>query len=250
MTEPRWWHRPYWGFDLETNGVDVFRDRIVTATLSRVFPDGGSPTESTTWVVDPGVEIPEGAAKLHGYTTERARTEGRPAAEAVPEILLALEDALASGEAVCAFNANFDLSMADGECRRWCGRPLMPIPPVVVDPYVIDKKVNRFVRGKGMRQLKPTAARWGVTLSEADAHSSEGDVLATVRTAYKQMVRTPWLGALDLRELHNLQMAEWFPEQTRSFADYKLRMGEPEEAERLLAEQHHWPLRPFVPQPV
>src|SRR5688500_20167479 len=76
------------GFDLETTGVDVEADRIVSACV--VQCGGGHPTQSATWMADPGIEIPEGAAKVHGITTERARAEGRPAAEVVEQVVAAL----------------------------------------------------------------------------------------------------------------------------------------------------------------
>jgi DNA polymerase-3 subunit epsilon len=253
MDDTRWWQRPYWGADFETTGVDTENDRAVTFTLSHVFPDTGG-VESTTWVVDPGVEVPTGASDLHGYTTERVRAEGKPVAEAMPEMFEALDVALRSGEAVCAFNLKFDFTLADREFRRHLGRPLLdgdPLPAVMVDPMVIDKRVIERVRGKGQRQLIPTAARWGVVLSKEDAHTSEGDVLATVRTAWKQAATTPWLGSMSLAELHGFQV-EWYRDQTLGFAGWKRRQGESEEARRIAAESDEWPMRPFgkVTEPV
>lgn len=247
MTE--WWRRPYWGFDVESTGVDREEDRIVTATLTHVFPDGTTPTQSTTWVIDPGVEIPTGASDLHGYTTERARAEGRPPAEALTELAMALENVLALGEAVCVYNAPFDFTMADREFRRHLGGPLWggrPLPPVVVDPLVIDKRVNERVRGKGQRQLMNTARRWGVTLSKEDAHTSAGDVLATVRLAWKQAMTVPFVGDMALHELH-LSQKKWYHAQTLDFAAWKRGKGEVDEARRIAAEADDWAMRPFVP---
>ncbi len=77
---------PLLGFDTETTGVDPSGDRLVTAALVwRAEPqaDGVRPQSVTTWLADPGVEIPEAAAAVHGVTTERARAEGRPVTEAL-----------------------------------------------------------------------------------------------------------------------------------------------------------------------
>ncbi len=60
-------------FDTETSGVDTSTDRIVTACLAYV--GGGQPTEVHEWLIDPGIEIPEGAAVLR----DRARAELREA---------------------------------------------------------------------------------------------------------------------------------------------------------------------------
>ena len=50
----------------------------------------GACVERWDWLADPGVEIPLQASAVHGITTERARAEGRPAAEVVAEIVAAL----------------------------------------------------------------------------------------------------------------------------------------------------------------
>ena len=81
MTSSNWHNGRLAAFDIESTGVNPQSDRIVTATVSVV--GGGLPAESTSWLADPGVEIPEGAARVHGITTEQARAEGRPAAEVV-----------------------------------------------------------------------------------------------------------------------------------------------------------------------
>jgi len=75
-------------FDLETTGVDVRTARIVTAYLG-VLDASGEVVSSRSWMADPGIEIPEGAAAGHGITTERARADGRPAAVVVAEVLAA-----------------------------------------------------------------------------------------------------------------------------------------------------------------
>lgn len=60
-------------FDLETTGVDVTSARIVTAFVGVLSVDG-TLISSRSWLADPGVEIPAGAAAIHGITTERAGT--------------------------------------------------------------------------------------------------------------------------------------------------------------------------------
>jgi DNA polymerase III epsilon subunit-like protein len=68
-------------FDIETTGTDPESDRIVTAAISLVGAE--LPGEHHAWLIDPGIEIPAGAAAVHGITTERARAEGRDAAARV-----------------------------------------------------------------------------------------------------------------------------------------------------------------------
>ncbi len=104
-------------FDLETTGTDTEHDRIVTAAIGLV--GGGLDAQQHAWLVDPGVEIPAGATAVHGITTERARAEGRPAAEAVAEIIAVLADQVRAGVPIVAFNARFDLTILDREARRY-----------------------------------------------------------------------------------------------------------------------------------
>src|SRR5919202_3194680 len=75
-------------FDLETTGVDTSTARIVTAHVG-LIDEVGRVVERKDWLLDPGVEIPEGAAAVHGITTVRARRFGRRPDQAVPEILAA-----------------------------------------------------------------------------------------------------------------------------------------------------------------
>jgi len=107
-------------FDIETTGTDTENDRIVTASVSLV--GGGIDIVSRNWLVDPGVPIPAEATAVHHITTERARSEGRPAAEAVQEITLVLAEQLAQEIPIIAFNARFDLTILDRDVTdssRW-----------------------------------------------------------------------------------------------------------------------------------
>lgn len=109
-TAPSTWPLgPLLGFDTETTGVDPSGDRLVTAALVwRAAPraDGVRPQSVTTWLADPGVEIPEAAAAVHGVTTERARAEGRPVTEVLAEVSEHLVAAMMAGTPVVAFNAD------------------------------------------------------------------------------------------------------------------------------------------------
>lgn len=255
------WHTgPIIGFDLESTGVDIESDRIVTATVVRDVP--GSAPEKHNWLVDPGVEIPAGATEVHGITTEHARANGRDAAEAVREIVHTLADHLCilDGPPLVIYNAPFDHSLLDRECRRY-GIPTLAdyaeaarVQIYTIDPLVIDKAGNRFVKGKGQRRLTPTCARYGVTLD--NAHNSEADVVAAIALARAMVKEYPQIGAAPLEKLHEWQV-RWHTSQTHSFADFLLRVsaGKPLEerleletkAASVRAEAGQWPIRPFVP---
>src|SRR5699024_1330563 len=81
------------------------RRRIVTAAFVE------SATEVRTWLVDPGIEIPEAARAVHGITTEYAQANGAEARQGVTElceIFSALKDA---GAFVVGHIIVYDLSV-------------------------------------------------------------------------------------------------------------------------------------------
>lgn len=108
-------------FDLETTAADPETARIVTACVALV--GGNKPQQLSNWVADPGIEIPAGAAAIHGYDTARARAEGQPAAEVIEQVTAALAQALTMGIPIVAMNVRYDLTVLDRECRRTACRP-------------------------------------------------------------------------------------------------------------------------------
>jgi len=228
-------------FDVETTGVHPASDRIVTAAVSLV--GGGLETVSRGWLIDPGVEIPAGATNVHGITTEQARAEGRPPAEAVEEIVTLLAAQILGGVPVIAFNARFDLTMLDRESRRHDIVPLVDRVGgedgmLVVDPHVLDKQFDRFRKGK--RTLTAVCAHYRVPLTAEDAHAANVDALAAARVAWRLGQASPELGALELRQLHGHQVA-WAAEQAASFQEYLRSNGSVERIEGA------WPI---VPEPI
>ena len=74
-----WSMHPRAAFDLETTGKDPRTARIVTASIVMV-DEAGAVADTHEWLADPGMEIPEEAAAIHGISTAHAREHGRPAA--------------------------------------------------------------------------------------------------------------------------------------------------------------------------
>ena len=200
-------------FDLETTGVDVRTARIVTACIA-VLDASGALVSRRDWFADPGVEIPEGAAAIHGISTERARAEGRPAAEVVAEIAAELRRLLGAGLPLVVYNAPYDLSLLGCEAERHNVAPLVD-PAPVVDPLVIDKAVDRY--RKGPRTLVAASAHYGVSLD--GAHDAGVDAIAAGHVA--RAIAEAHAAALpgSLAELHAAQ-ATWHEQQADSFEDY------------------------------
>ncbi|WP_327123743.1 exonuclease domain-containing protein [Streptomyces sp. NBC_01727] len=231
------WHRnPLCGFDLETTGVDPETSRIVTGCAVRF--GGGQPSTARSWVVDPGVEIPDEATAIHGWTSGAARSAGRPAAESVEEITAALAEAADAGLPVVAMNAQFDLTLLDREARRYGILPLFDrAVPCVIDPKVLDKKVDRFRRGG--RTLTDLCRHYVVQLDEA--HTAEADAVAACAVTWKLANRYQWLKRLDLADLHE-QQVHWAREQAEGLRDHFARTdGKQELAASVRLD---WPLVP------
>ena len=203
-----WPFGPLLGFDTETTGVNPSQDRLVTAALIRRTERtiGGDRQQSvTTWLADPGVEIPEAASAVHGVTTERVRAEGRPVTEVLAEVSDLLVTAMAAGTPVVAFNASYDLTLMEAErarhdlptMRSRLGRELGPI----ADPLVLDRAVDRYRKGK--RRLGDLCEVYGVQVDEA-LHTAEVDVIAT-------------LDVLEAMAIAHPQVSELGPEQLVAF---------------------------------
>jgi DNA polymerase-3 subunit epsilon len=208
------WHHSLASFDLETTGVDVETARIVTACIVVLDADG-QVVERHDWLADPGVEIPAGAAAIHGVTTERARAEGRDAAAVVLEIVTTIREMFARGLALVVYNAPYDLTLLNREAVRHGVEPLRDTGPVI-DPLVIDKAVDTYRRGK--RTLS------GVRLD--DAHDAGADAIAAGRVA--QAIAGRYADQLDIPvlDLHDRQV-DWSRVQAESFQDYMRRTRDP-----------------------
>lgn len=249
-----WWQGRMAALDVETSGVDVETDRIVVAAV--VLVGGGIVPEHLALLSDvDGIEIPEAAAEIHGVTTERARADGRPARDVLAAIVCALAPAARAGYPLVAMNASFDLTILDRELRR---HGLDPLPPMrVVDPFVIDKHLDRFRRGS--RKLDALCEHYGATLDEA--HDAVSDAFAAARLAWclgarggvvrrvrgrrdaieLAALKREWeavRGDLDL--LHGAQK-EWAHEQASSLRDYFVREGKHAEAASVSTA---WPILP------
>ncbi|MET9773610.1 3'-5' exonuclease [Streptomyces sp. NPDC006367] len=219
------WHRELLiGFDLETTGTDPLDARIVTGAVIEVRD--GEPLGRREWLADPGVEIPADAVAVHGISNERASAEGRPADRVADAIARVLADHWRAGVPVVAYNAAFDLTLLSAELRRH-GLPSLRErldgldPGPVIDPYTIDRSVDRYRRGK--RNLEAVCREYGVPLD--DAHDAAADALAAARLASAIAGRHPTVASLAPAELHRRQIA-WYAEWAADFQSFLRRKGD------------------------
>lgn len=218
-------------FDLETTGIDVAADRIVTAHVG-LLDATGAVLRAQGWMADPGIEIPAGATAVHGITTQRARAEGRPAREVVAEVVAALRSLLDAGIPVVAYNAPYDFSLLKYEALRHGVAPILD-PAPVFDPLVVDKSYDRYRRGK--RTLEVVAAHYAVTLE--GAHDAAADAIAAGRVA--QALAARYALPATAHELHTRQIG-WAREQADSLTEYFVRIGRIDPADPV---DGSWPIR-------
>lgn len=244
-----WAEGPMTIVDTETTGVDTETDRIVTCTV--IYLHGNADPQIHTWLLDPGVEIPEAASNIHGYTEDYVAEHGRKdVAAAIAEIEATIAARWSTDVPLLACNASFDLSLLDAELRRHHARRLHIAGPVI-DPYVIDKGIDRYRRGS--RKLVDLCAHYRVKIE--GAHDATADCLAAARVAWRIGRNYPdEVGRVDPRELH-AQQTRWYGVQQRSFAKYLRdkvapKQDDPDERAAVLAKADAaeaqaggWPLR-------
>lgn len=210
-----WPHARLVGFDLETTGVDPDTARIVTAAFVE------DPDRVEMWLADPGVEIPEAARAVHGITTEYAQANGMPAVEVVTALCTELTGLRDEGAVVVGHNIVYDLSVLDAEVRRH--RPdldLRSLLPAIVDTFVLDRRVDRYRRGK--RTLTATAEAWDVSL--LDAHDAAADARAALDIARALASKSTEIAAYTPQEIMAAQ-GEWKRAQAADLQAFLRRKG-------------------------
>jgi DNA polymerase III subunit epsilon len=223
------WQRGLLGsYDCETTGTDPFHARLVSAAF---VTSQGARHE---FLVDPGVEIPQGATAVHGITTEHARANGLAPQAGLEQIAALLAAHLSGGAPLVVFNAPFDLTLLEAELARnglTALRERVPFLGPIVDPLVMDRKLDRF--RKGSRTLEAQCAHYGVQIT--NAHDACADAIAALEVARALADRYPEVAGAALPELH-AQQAQWKEATDQDFAAYRASRGEP------FTPQPGWPV--------
>ncbi|PDQ35562.1 MAG: hypothetical protein B5766_05765 [Candidatus Lumbricidophila eiseniae] len=233
-------HSPHWShtlavFDLETTGIDFDISRIVTAHVGVIGPTG-QVLAACDWIIDPGIEIPTSATLIHGISTERAQREGDEPAQAVAQILTALQYLHQRGVAIVAYNAAYDFTILQHEAIRYGLTPFPESGPII-DPFVIDKAVDRYRPGK--RTLSATAEHYGVNLRYA--HDAAADAVTAGRIAQALVHQFPLLADTPASHLHELQ-SKWSRQQAAGYQRWRRENGEPN-----FVSSGEWPVRHQLP---
>lgn len=201
--------------DFETTGTNPYEARIVTASAIVVQPSGALAHEYGA-VVDPGVEIPEEASNVHGWTIDKVRAcpTCLTPYSALHELVEWLRRVRGHGLPIVIYNAAYDwpLLFAELDRHEYPYEPeLKKIP--LLDPLVMDRVLDRYRRGK--RKLSMVAAHYKVKLD--DAHDAKADSFAAAMVMRALVKNYPMLRKKTLDQLQELQR-QWH-------WDYAVRMN-------------------------
>lgn len=198
-----WLADPVLGFDTETTGVDVFSDRIISASLIKKGP---RILDVKNWVVDPGIPIPPEASAVHGITDEFVAVHGEPVLEVFNSLANEIAYAFSEEIPLVAFNIGFDLQILQNELtrlelprleQRFDGR-LRPL----LDPLVLDRALDPY--RKGPRTLGALVDHYGLP-DLGMLHASDIDTMLALEVLYAIVDTYPQLQEMSLEELYEFQ---------------------------------------------
>lgn len=181
------WHElPITVLDFEATGPDPKTCEPVE--LAAVRFERGVVVARTSALINPGVPIPAEAAAIHGITDEMVQADGISAREAWSDT-----QRLLLGAIPCAYNSPFDRTIlhrvmadaldGDAACRFLELETAWPW----LDPLVVVRHVDRWVKGKGRHKLTSVCQRRGIEID--GAHRAEADAEACGRLLFHADVR-------------------------------------------------------------
>ncbi len=244
MSDPGWHQGPLASFDTETTGVDVYRDRIVTASLLLFAPrpSGGHTISARHWLINPGIPIPAAATAIHGITDQIATAHGTPPAQAITAIAAELRHLADMGTPLIIMNAPYDLTILCQEAIRHGvtslvtpgqAEPNCQFGPVI-DPGVIDRHLVQRRRGK--RRLVDLCETYQIAVN--DAHNAAADAFMAAGVTYRICQQYQQIPQIAPPELHALQIG-WRAEQQQDLATYFRSIGKDATIDTA------WPIRPL-----
>lgn len=218
--------------DLEATGVDPSSARIIEVALFR-FENNGSSLCLVNELVDPGVALPVEVTSLTGITQVDLATKGSDPATVVATTRDSIASLVEDETPIVVYNARYDWPLLAAELSRNDLGALPSVPPAtIIDPLVLDRKLDRYRKGK--RTLSDVAAHYGVRVN--GAHRAAQDAAATVAVARELARRYPQLQQMSGSEVVGFQAA--------AFREWKQSLNE--HLRRINASRHpvmgDWPM--------
>lgn len=200
---------PLVAIDTETTGRDPATDRVVE--IACVVWRNGQIAERRSWLVNPGIPIPQQAIDVHGIKDDDVRDKP-PFSAVAMEVLSILE-----GAVPVAYNAEFDRAFLLAELER-AGAKAERSPPACrpgvewVDPLVWARELHKYEKGKSLGEV---AARLGVTITQAHRASDDAEAALEVMRTFASDPRVPKTHAAFIQEqrrlarIHEEDRARW-----------------------------------------
>tara|TARA_B100000900_G_scaffold378699_1_gene363063 strand:+ start:8987 stop:9799 length:813 start_codon:yes stop_codon:yes gene_type:complete len=172
------------GFDLETTGFDIKKERIVEYALIGSDVDG-TPINLQS-LVYPGKRIPLEASNVHGIKDQDVKNSGS-FSKHVDEISKVINDSIIVGHNIL----KFDWRILEMECFR--AGVDTPKPRAIIDTLVIARKLKI----PGRHKLGILCNKYGINLN--NAHRADADAGATLVLLWKIMKENPrfFRGSID-----------------------------------------------------
>jgi len=184
----KWDSLPLAVFDLETSGLNTKQCGAVSVACVRF--EGGQVVDKFYSLVNPGVDIDEGAAAIHGLRYEQVKN-----APTLPELAGDLLR-VSAGAVPAGYNSqSFDRPVLH---RFITGKdcPLFdPDFPFWLDVLVLVRHVDARVSGAGRHKLERTCERWQIDIGEA--HNALADCIASGRLLFTMLERGAKNGGID-----------------------------------------------------
>jgi DNA polymerase-3 subunit epsilon len=176
----------YVAVDLETTGLDLHRDRVVSIGAVRVVEGRILLGQIFNETVNPGQEMSHSSIKLHGIVPARL-AQARSPAEVFQDFL-----AFLGQDIVVAHHAGFDLHFLNQMMKQKYGFPLQNL---VLDTMELCREIvflplrppSRVSRFQTRHTLEDAARHFGIEIW--DRHTAVGDAMATAMIFQRILAR-------------------------------------------------------------
>jgi DNA polymerase-3 subunit epsilon len=153
-------HKDILYFDIETTGLSVWRDKIVE--IGMIYND-----KSKVIKINPGIQISDGASRVHGITNEVVK-HSPYFGDVAPQIF----ELFNKCRGVCGYNIrNYDLPLLQFELLR-CDKDYILPDFQIIDVYEISQSLFKSLKLKDLYLVLS-----GKPLN--NAHSAIADIEAT-----------------------------------------------------------------------
>jgi DNA polymerase-3 subunit epsilon len=179
-----WHNKRLIGFDIETTGLDIASDQIISAAV--VLVGDSKLQENYDFLIKPTIEVPDEAIDLHGISRDEI-DHGEDPVKGIEKINNILAREMNLGATLVIFNSIFDLTILLRQSKELGLAPLTELVSkenfIVVDPLVIDRAANK--NRPGRRNLQTLCRHYRVKFDFDNAHTADVDAIAAARLAWK-----------------------------------------------------------------